>query len=120
MRLGGTRPTSLTFHEIVDYNRIACCARRYKFNIATFGLGRATSLPHLSAVRDASAPRHGPDTRRRHKRAPEELYDIAEDQETRNLIDDVAHREVTHSGQRVGFRQHGRSVAGNRLSAGHD
>ena len=50
----------------------------------------------LSHVRDAKAPHMGlRDIRHVIERAPEELYDIAEDpQETRNLMDDPAHSEV--------------------------
>ena len=91
------------FHEIVDYNPYRVLrGRRYKF-ARHLSAGLDTAFPTdlfrsrtWSAVRDASAPHMGlRDTRHVIERAPEELYDIAEDpQETRNLIDDPAHREV--------------------------
>ena len=91
------------FHEIVDYNPYRVLrGRRYKF-ARHLSAGLDTAFPTdlfrsrtWSAVRDAKAPNMGlRDIRHVIERAPEELYDIAEDpQETRNLIDDPAHSEV--------------------------
>ena len=80
MRLGGTRPTSLTaFTRLSITIPIACCGRRYKF-ARHLSAGLDTAFPTdlfrsrtWSAVRDASAPHMGlRDTRHVIERAPEE------------------------------------------------
>ena len=103
MLLAGTRLTSLTaFTRLSITIPIVCCVVAATSLLATFGglrHGFSTDLFRSrtwSAVRDAKVPHMGlRDTRHVIERAPEELYDIAEDpQETHNLIDDPAHSEV--------------------------